>query len=119
MTPFRNNGHLLPNQLLFNNTRQIVERAISLLKGRWRKLGHLNHLSVKLMTEIIMGAYVLHNFTLIHDDFDESFILVDDDDDDDDDDGDDGDNDDDVHDSNCRDRTAELKRQHLSNIIAG
>ena len=66
------------------------------------------------MTKIIMGACVLHNFTLIHDDFDESYFLDDDDDDDDD-----GDNDDDVHDGNCRDRTAELKRQHLSNIIAG
>ena len=113
MTPFRNNGHLLPNQLLFNNTlsssRQIVERAISLLMGRWRKLGHLNHLSVKLMTKIIMGACVLHNFTLIYDDFDESYFLDDDD----------GDNDHDVHDGNCRDRTAELKCQHLSNIIAG
>ena len=115
MTPFRNNGHLLPNQLRFNITlsssRQIVERAISLLKGRWRKLGHLNHCSVKFMTKIVMGACVLHNYTLIHDDFDESYFLDDDDDDDD--------NDDDVHDTNCRDRTAELKRQHLSNIIVG
>ena len=57
----------------------------------------------------------LHNFTLIHADFDESYFLDDDDDDNDD----DGDNDDDVHDGNCRDRTAELKRQHLSSIIAG
>jgi len=117
MTPFRNNGHLLPNQLLFNNTlssvRQIVERTISLLKGRWRKLSYLNHLCIKLMTKIVMGACVLHNFTLLHDDFDESYFLDDDDDDDD------NDNDDDGHDSTCRDRTAELKRQHLSNIIVG
>ena len=99
MTPFRNNGHLLPNQLRFNNTlslsRQIVECAISLLKRRWRKLGHLNHLRVKLMTKIVMGACVLYKFTLIRDDFDERCFLDDDDDDDDDD-----DNDDDVHDSN-------------------
>ena len=112
MTPFRNNGHLLPNQLLFNNTlcsvRQIVERTISLLKGRWRKLSYLNHLCIKLMTKIVMGACVLHNFTLLHDDFDESYFL-----------DDDNDNDDDGHDSTCRDRTAELKRQHLSNIIVG
>ena len=62
------------------------------------------------MTKIVMGACVLHNNTLIHDDFDESYFLDDDDDDD---------NDDDVHDTNCRDRTAELKRQHLPNIIVG
>ena len=72
---FRNNGHLLANQLEFNNvlssSRQVVERAIGLLKGRWRKLMHLNHLSVELMTEIVMGACVLHNFALVHDDFDE------------------------------------------------
>ena len=67
----------------------------------------------KLMTKIVMGACVLHNFTLLHDDFDESYFLDYDDDDDD------NDNDDDGHDSTCRDRTAELKRQHLSNIIVG
>ena len=71
----------------------------------------MNHLSVKLMTKIAMGASVLHNFTPVHDDFDESYFLDDDDND--------GDNDDDVHDRNCRDRTAELKSQHLTNIIAG
>ena len=65
------------------------------------------------MTKIVMGACVLHNFTLIHDDFDESYFLNEEEDDDD------GYNDDVVHDSNCRDRTAELKRQHLTNIIAG
>lgn len=46
------------------------------------------------MTKIAMGASVLHNFTLVHDDFDESYFLDDDDND--------GDNDDDVHDRNCR-----------------
>ena len=60
------------------------------------------------MAKIVMGACVLHKFTLIHDNFDESYFV--DDDDDDDDDG---------CDNNCRDRTAELKRQHLSNIIVG
>ena len=29
-----------------------------------------------IMTKIIMGACVLHNFTLIHDDFDESYFLM-------------------------------------------
>jgi len=83
MTSFRNNGHLLPNQLCFNNTlsssRQIVELAFSRLKGRRRKLSHLNHLSVKLMTKVVMEACVLHNFTLVHDNFDESYFLDDDD----------------------------------------
>lgn len=116
MTPFRNNGHLLANQIRFNNVlsscRQIVERSISLLKGRWRKLSHLNLSSVKHMTKIIMGACVLHNFTLVHDDFDESYFLEDDNDDDDDDDF-----------SGCdsfpQNRPAEQKCQHLLNLVAG
>ena len=86
MTPFRNNGHLLANRIRFNKVlsscRQIVERSISLLKGRWRKLSYLNHSSVMLMTKIIMGACVLHNFALVHDDFDANYFLEDDDDDD-------------------------------------
>lgn len=36
------------------------------------------------MTKIIIEARVLHNFTLVHDDFDESYFLEDDDDDNDD-----------------------------------
>ena len=115
MTPFRNNGHLLANRIRFNKVlsscRQIVERSISLLKGRWRKLSYLNHSSVMLMTKIIMGACVLHNFALVHDDFDANYFLEDDDDDDDDDFS--------ASDSFPRNRPAEQKRQHLLNLVAG
>ena len=42
ITPFRDNGHLTAQQRRFNRAlssiRQKIERAISLLKGRWRKL---------------------------------------------------------------------------------
>ena len=113
MTTFRNNGHLLANQIRFNKVlsscRQVVERSISLFKGRWRKLSLLNHSSVKQMTKIIMGACVLHNFALVHDDFDESYFLEDDDDDDDF----------GGCDSFPRNRPAEQKRQHLLNLVAG
>ena len=64
----------------------------------------LNHSSVKQMTKIIMGACVLHNFALVHDDF------LEDDDDDDDFGGCDG---------FPRNRPAEQKRQHLLNLVAG
>lgn len=73
---------------------------------------YLNHLNVKLMTKIVMGACVLHNFALVHDDFDVSYFLEDDSDNDADDDGS-------GSDSNNRDRTAEQKRQHLLNLIVG
>ena len=93
-----------------SSCRQIVKRSISLLKGRWTKLSHLNHSNVKQMTKIIMGACVLHNFALVHDDFNESYFLEDDGNDDDDFSG---------CDSFQRNRIAEQKRQHLLNLVAG
>ncbi|XP_028402149.1 putative nuclease HARBI1 [Dendronephthya gigantea] len=116
MVPFRNNGHLPLNQVNFNrvlsSNRQIVERAVSLLKGRWRKLKYLDHLAVKLMVEIIMGACVLHNLCLVNDDFDNIYFL--------DDETDDIDNDDDNNAVGLEDgdRPAEQKRQHLVKIVA-
>ena len=113
MVPFRNNGHLLQGQRNFNtvlsSNRQIVERAVSLLKGRWRKLKYLDHLDVKLMVKIIVGACVLHNFCLVNDDFDDVYFLDEEHDDDDDDDAI-------IHEHG--NRTAEQKRQHLVNIVA-
>ena len=97
---------------VLSSCRQIVERSISLLKGSWRKLSHLNHSSVMLMTKIIMGACVLHNFALVHDDFDKSYFIEDDDDDDDDDDFS-------ASDGFPRNRPAEQKCQHLLNLVAG
>ena len=58
-----------------------------------------------------MGACVLHNFALVHDDFDESYFLEDDDDNDDDDFS--------GCDSFPRNRLAEQKRQHFLNLFAG
>ena len=52
-----------------------MERAIGLLKGRWRKLQYLERFSAK----VIMAACVLHNMRLLHDDFDECYFLHDDD----------------------------------------
>ncbi|XP_067018487.1 putative nuclease HARBI1 [Acropora muricata] len=41
LTPFRDNGHLSRQEVNYNNkhakTRQTIERAFGLLKGRWRK----------------------------------------------------------------------------------
>ena len=68
---------------------------------------------MKQITKIIMGACVLHNFALVHDDFDESYFLE----------GDDYDDDDDNDLSGCdsfpRNRPAEQKRQHLRKMVAG
>ena len=119
MTPYRNNGHLTARQTYFNTVlsslRQIVERTIQLLKGRWRKLQHMDHLNLELIVQLIISACVLHNICLLHDDFDPGYML-DDDGDDDDNDGDSS-NSHDGGSASGRDRQADLKRDNLKNII--
>ena len=109
MVPYRDNGHLTRQQIRFNEAlssqRQVIERAIGLLKGRWRKLQYLNLLSVKHMTIFIMAACVLHNFFLINDDFDEAYFLCDDDDSDVD------------HSLGRVCRQAEQKRARITNLL--
>jgi hypothetical protein len=114
ITPLKNNGYLTPREKRFNTAlsslRQIVERAISLLKGRWRKLKYLDHLDLELAVQIIMAACVLHNFCLLHDDFDNNYFLPDDEDDNQQD-------DDENNNHELNDGAAVQKRQHLMNIV--
>ena len=60
VTAFRDNGHLTAQQRRFNRAlssiRQKIERAISLLKTRWRKLLLLDHLDLELEVHIIVVA---------------------------------------------------------------
>ena len=46
ITPFKDHGNLTPQQLRFNfihsSTRMVIERAFSLLKGRFRRLKYLD-----------------------------------------------------------------------------
>lgn len=64
MTPYRNNGHLLQEQKHFNYllsaNRVVRERAFGLLKGRFRRLHHLDVLSIKTTVKIIMCSCILH-----------------------------------------------------------
>ena len=85
-----------------------MECARGLLKGRWRKLLCLDHLDERFSAKVIIAACVLHNMCLIHDDFDETYLLPNDDNDDDDDDGDD---------DRRGDRAAQLKKNQLMNIV--
>lgn len=79
ITPFRDNGHLTLRQKQFNTAlsaiRQKVERSFSLLKGRWRKLQYLDHLDLVMAVQIITATCVLHNYCLLHDDFDDGYFL--------------------------------------------
>ena len=75
----------------------------------------LEHIDIELMVHLILAVCVLHNFCLVHDDFDEDYFLDDDCDDGNDDSGNEFDG--------CapggRDgvRAAEAKRVQLMNIV--
>jgi len=90
MVPYRDNGHLTARETYFNTVlssqRQIVERTIRVLKGRWRKLQHMDRINLELIVQLITSACVLHNICLLLDDFDPGYMQDDYDDDDDDDD---------------------------------
>ncbi|XP_052696058.1 putative nuclease HARBI1 [Crassostrea angulata] len=67
MTPFRDNGHLLQEQKHLPAFCQwvVIERAFGLLKGRFRRLHHLDVLSIQTAVKIIMCTCILHNICLI------------------------------------------------------
>ena len=71
LVPYRDNGHLTPLERRYNkihsSTRVDVERAIGLLKCKWRRLKHLEMMSVSDIPSFIIAACVLHNFVLTHD----------------------------------------------------
>lgn len=77
-------------------------------------MGLLEHIDIELMVHLILASCVLHNFCLLHDDFDEGYFR-------------DNDEDDDSHESGVSDnsvpggpdglRVAEAKRVRLMNII--
>jgi len=78
LAPFRDNGHLSPIQKRFNlehsRTRVTVEHAIGLLKGKFRRLKHLDMLKLSEIPTFIFAMCVLHNFMLKCNDADEEEI---------------------------------------------
>lgn len=68
LVPYRDNGHLTTEQTRYNkihaSTRVDVERAIGLLKGKWRRLKHLDMVLMNEMLDVIVAACVLHNFVI-------------------------------------------------------
>ena len=113
ITPFRNDGYLSAKQRQFNyrlsSVRSVVERSIRFLKGRWRKLASLDHIDMELLVQLIMSACVLHNFCIIHDDFDDDYFLEDHQDDNDANEGHD------AHDPHIL--AAQAKRLQLMNLV--
>lgn len=71
MVPYRDNGHLTNVQMKYNkihsSTRVAVERAIGLLKGKWRRLKFLDMSVIEEIPTFITASCVLHNFVLMTD----------------------------------------------------
>lgn len=81
MVPFYDNGHLTREQKTFNNylssARITVERAIGLLKVRWRYLlDKLPMTRTALIPYYIVSCCVLHNICLLNNDAIEMPIVV-------------------------------------------
>lgn len=72
LTPFKDNGRLSAQQRRYNralsSSRQIVERTIAQLKGRFRRLRDIYCLDMQVICDIITAACVLHNMCILHDD---------------------------------------------------
>ena len=71
LSSFRDNGHLTGPQINYNRkhaqTCQVIERALGLPKGRWRRLKYIEMENVEEVPSVVSGACVLHNFCLIVD----------------------------------------------------
>lgn len=73
--PFRDNGHLTPQQIEFNfihsSTRMVVERTFGLLKGRFRRIKFFTeYRNMQFITDTVTAACILHNYCIsVNDDF--------------------------------------------------
>ena len=65
ITAYEDNCHLTFKEGSTGSFRHFarkIERTISLLEGRWRKLRFLDHFDLELKASIIIAACVLRNF---------------------------------------------------------
>lgn len=71
LVPFRDNGHLTPEQLKYNlahsSSRVVIERAFGRLKNKFRRLKYLDMNNIGFITTVVTATCVLHNLILLHD----------------------------------------------------
>lgn len=71
MRPYRNTGQLTPKQINFNtihsSSRMVIENAIGLLKGKFRRLKYMEITKLKNAKFYIIAAVCLHNYILCDD----------------------------------------------------
>nr|XP_018913753.1 PREDICTED: putative nuclease HARBI1 [Bemisia tabaci] len=92
LTPFKNDGHLTPEQKYFNtvgsSSRVVVEQTIGKVKCRFRRLRYLHINNLSYAKYIITASCILHNIRIKEPEGDEDDIDYDSDDHDDHDDPD-------------------------------
>ncbi|XP_061196728.1 uncharacterized protein LOC133205004 [Saccostrea echinata] len=68
LTPYKDTGNLAECQKRYNfihaNTRQTIERAFGLLKGKWRRLRFLEMTKLEDVPSVITAACTLHNMCI-------------------------------------------------------
>lgn len=78
LTPYRDNGHLNQQQKKYNtyhsSNRVVIERAFSLLKGRFRRLLYLDTTKVSTAVDIIMTCCILYNMCILEQDVLEEYM---------------------------------------------
>lgn len=78
MTPYRDNGHLTPQQKRFNFNlsvnRVVIERAFGLLKGRFRRLRFLDTQKIETAVDVIVVCCILHSICIMHHDEVDDFM---------------------------------------------
>jgi hypothetical protein len=79
LTPYRDNGHLTRDEVKFNKSlsraRSVIERAFGMLKGRFRRLQHIDVHSIENINKVILAACTLHNVCILNaDELEDSFL---------------------------------------------
>ncbi|XP_071138421.1 uncharacterized protein [Mytilus edulis] len=86
LTPFRDIGHLTPQEKKFNthhsSNRLVIIRAFALLKDRFTRLQCINTKSIELAVDIIVACCALHNICIMQGDDIEDLLNEDDENDD-------------------------------------
>ncbi len=81
ITPYKDNGHLTVERRRFNrkvsSVRQVVERAIGHLKGRFRRLRSIHVYDVESLIKITQCGCILHNICVLSGDELHDFIEAD------------------------------------------
>ena len=80
LIPFKDNGNLTEQQKTYNfkhsSSRMKIEHSFGVLKGRWRRLKHLDIVDIHVILDVIVVGCMLHNLCLIHEEDLEEFMSM-------------------------------------------